>query len=441
MKTDYRLFAWDFSYFSAKVRAYCRYKAFHGAFSFEEILATQEIIQGYVIPATGSNVVPQIQASDGSWLQDSSEIIDALEARHALAPIVPTGPRQRLVSYLVELLADEWMLPWGFWERWHYSLASIRPNHEPFNAQQWGRIFAPGQTGLERREAARFVFREVMKINHPESAEFGPFAGLPQLGVTEKTEQAWTDSMHRMLSILEAHFNVHDYVLGGSPTLADFALMGPLYPHLYKDPVPGFMMRTEYPLICEWIERTNGSTEAGCRSYSQTSYQLREGTLIPVVSATDGGAILPEDGIPETLVPLLSVFFEEMWPVLKSSIDVLSGYIASGQHRADQTLPFKSFYSPGDFRALQSKGGALSHEFEIRGVRETRMVSPYQVWMLCRLSDAMRECFEDDDHRAVLRVLLADMDGGIEILDLPQRLEGCRLRKRFEQIFVDGRPD
>ena len=41
MKTDYRLFAWDFSYFSAKARAYFRYKEFQGAFTYEEVLATQ----------------------------------------------------------------------------------------------------------------------------------------------------------------------------------------------------------------------------------------------------------------------------------------------------------------------------------------------------------------------------------------------------------------
>ncbi|MEM7016784.1 MAG: glutathione binding-like protein [Pseudomonadota bacterium] len=437
MKTDYRLFAWDFSYFSAKARAYFRFKEFHGAFTFEEVLATQPIIQGYIIPATGSNVVPQVEGADGTWLQDTSEIIDVLEARHSAAPVIPIGPRQRLLSYLIELLADEWMLPWGFWERWHYSLADVQPNHEPFNAQQWGRVFASGQNGLARREAARFVFREMMKINDPQNAEFGPFAGLIQLGVTEKTEQAWTDSMHNMLSILETHFNAHDYILGGQPTLSDFALMGPLYPHLYKDPVSGFMMRTEYPLICEWIDRTNGSTEAGPHSYKQTAYELQEGALTPICGASDSGEILPDDQIPASLVPLLAVFFDEMWPVLKSSIDVLSTYIASSEHDAETPLPFKSFYSPAEFRALQSKGGALSHEFEIGGVREHRMVSPYQVWMLGRLSEAMSASFEDDAQSARLKGLLTDLNGGLEIFGLSQRLKGCRLRKQFEQLFVE----
>ncbi len=436
MNTDYRLFAWDFSYFSAKIRAYCRFKEHHGAFTYEEVLATQEIIQGYIIPATGSNVVPQIQGSDGEWLQDSSEIIDILEARHPESPVIPDTPKQKLVSYLIELLADEWMLPWGFWERWHYSLASTQPNHEAFNAQQWGKIFAPGQSGKERREAGRFIFREIMKIDDPQSAEFGPYAGLPQLGVTEKTEQAWTDSMHNMLSILEGHFDKHDYVLGGRPTLADFALIGPLYPHLYKDPVPGFMMRTQYPLVCEWIERTNGSTEAGARSYRQTSYQLEDGKLIEACSATDGGEILSDDEIPASLLPLIAVFFEEMWPVLKSTIKVLRSYLDSGNHPSEEPLPFKSFYSPAQFRELQSKGGQLSHVFNIGGVEETRMVSPYQIWMLGRICDAMASHFGNDQDSARLQELLVTFAAGTEILTLPNMLTDCRLEKRFERLFA-----
>lgn len=435
MRTDYRLFAWDFSYFSSKIRAYCRFKEFHGAFTYEEVMATQDVIRSLLIPATGSNVVPQIQSAAGEWLQDSSEIIDALEEKHPDPAVIPTGACQRLISYLIELLADEWMLPWGFWERWHYSLASVSPNHETFNAQQWGRVFAPGKSGMERREAARFVFREVMKIDDPANAEFGPYAGLTQLGVTEKTTEAWENSMRRMLSLLETHFDDHDYVLGGRPSLADFALMGPLYPHVYKDPVSGYMMRTEYPLVCEWIERTNGSTEAGLRSYRQQSYDVVDGKLSPISGATDNGELLPNDEVPNTALPLVGVFFEEMWPVLKSSIDVLSGYLASGQHPAGAPLPFKSFYAPAEFRALQESGGALSHEFELGGVREVRMVSPYQVWMLGRLSDAMRASLEDAAARTRVSKLLSEFDGGEDILELPTLLANCRLTKRFEQLY------
>jgi len=433
MVKKYRLFAWSLSYFSAKVRAYMRYKEFHGALEYEEILATLDLKENFLKPATGTNVVPQVQSPDGDWLQDSSEIIDILEARHPDAPIIPTGPRQRLVSYLIELLADEWMLPWGFWERWHYSLKDVKPNHEAYNALQWGILFNPEGTGTERLEAGRFVFKEFMKIDNPTEAEMGPFAGLLQLGVTEKTEEAWTKSMRNMLSLLEAHFDIHDYVLGGRPTLADFALMGPLYPHLYKDPVPGFMMRTEFPLVCEWIERTNGSDEASARSYKQTNYKLVDGELVGQGVGRNGGELLPDDQVPDTLLPLLSVFFDEMWPALKLNIATVTNYIAKASLEKGASLPGKSFYSPVEFAALQSKGGSLNYEFEIGGVSETKMASPYQIWMLQRLNSAIG----DDKQKGALVDLLAKFRDGASLLNLDQDLKGCLVRKQFEQILVD----
>jgi hypothetical protein len=48
----------------------------------------------------------------------------------------------------------------------------------------------------------------------------------------------------------------------------------------------------------------------------------------------------------------------------------------------------------------------------------------------------MAVTFEDDTLSAELKGFLAGFPGGLEILELPQRLAGCRLEKRFEQLFV-----
>ena len=98
MSNPYQLFAWNFSYFSAKVRAYMRFKHHTAGLLFEEIFATREIIQGLLIPSTGSNVVPQVRTPAGEWLQDSSEIIDALEEKFPDSPVIPASPKQKLVS-------------------------------------------------------------------------------------------------------------------------------------------------------------------------------------------------------------------------------------------------------------------------------------------------------------------------------------------------------
>jgi len=432
MPKPYRLFAWNFSYFSGKVRAYMNYKHHTEGLHFEEILATQELIDGLLKPNTGSNVVPQLQTPEGVWVQDSSEIIDHLEQAFPLSPIIPTTPKQQLVSYIIELLADEWMLPWGFWERWHYSLAEVSPNHEAFNAHQWGRIFNCDGSGEERLAAGRFVFKEKMNIDSPEQAKFGPYAGLVQLGVTARTEQAWTQSMRRMLDILEAHFNHHDYVLGAAPSLADFALLGPLYPHLYKDPVPGFMLRSEYPLLSEWIERANGSAEAGYRSYREPRYSLEQGQLV----LQPAGKLLANDEVPDTLLPLVNVFFEEMWPMLKSNSAAVSAYINSDACSPGSPLPHKSFYSPAQFASLQSAQGALTIEFTLAGVTERRMASPYQVWMLQRLQQSLSQPQVDEQWMTELAAFLTQFQGGGELLAMEKLLLLCPIEKRFEQLFV-----
>lgn len=148
----YRLFSWEHSYFSGKARAHLRYKERMRDLGegYEDILATPELTEGLLKPATGSIAIPQLQTSDGSWIQDSSDIIDFIEASHTKVPVIPSAaeaPLQALVSYLVELLGDEWMVVPAFWERWHYSLPGVEPNHAHYNAMQWGSMFAAAAPG------------------------------------------------------------------------------------------------------------------------------------------------------------------------------------------------------------------------------------------------------------------------------------------------------
>ena len=67
---DVRLFSWQLSYFSGKVRAYLRFKARGAdALSFDDINASPAIIRDLLVPLTNTNVVPQLQLPDGSFCQ------------------------------------------------------------------------------------------------------------------------------------------------------------------------------------------------------------------------------------------------------------------------------------------------------------------------------------------------------------------------------------
>jgi glutathione S-transferase len=399
----YWLFSWEHSYFSGKARAYLR-------------------------------------APDGTWVQDTSEIIDYVEAAHRKQPVVPdaaTSPRQCLASYLIELLADEWVLVPAFWQRWFYSEDGREPSHRAFNEAQWGAVLATGAPGPMRRAAGAGFFETMFGISTSRSDPKGTYAGLVHLGVDEKTEHAWQASQHRLLERLEAHFGAHDYVLGGQPSLADFGLMGPLYAHLYRDAVPGFALRTWFPLVAEWVERTNAEGALNARWYGQKLYSLdpKSGELVGRPATSDAGAWLPDDVLPDTLRPVLAVFFEEMWPVLRDAAAVLTEFIASDAHEPGGELPGKSFTATPEFLALQTEGGPLTHEYRIGDVSGRRMVIPYQIWMLGRVARVLADCTADAAGRTAIEELLAGFAGGPELLELDRLLAGCRLHKVGGRLF------
>jgi glutathione S-transferase len=384
--------------------------------------------------------VPQLEAPDGTWVQDTSEIIDFVEAAHpdpAVVPDAATSPRQCLAAYLIELLADEWLLVPAYWQRWYYSEDGREPSHRVFNEQQWGAVLAPGVQGPARRAAAAGFFESVFGISTSRSDPKGTYAGLVHLGVDEKTEHAWQASQHHLLQRLESHFGVHDYVFGGQPSLADFGLLAPLYAHLYRDAVPGFALRVWFPLVAEWVERTNAEGALNSRWYGQKLYSLdpESGALVGRPATSDGGAWLPDDAIPDTLLPVLAVFFEEMWPVLRDSAAVLTRFIASDAFEPGGELPGKSFSTTPGFDALQTGDGPLTHEYRIGDASGRRMVIPYQIWMLQRVERVLAACTASDSARAAVEDMLAGFDGGPELLELGQMLAGCRVRKDGGRLF------
>jgi glutathione S-transferase len=442
MSAMYRLFSWEHSYFSGKARAYLRWKHHHGALGagFEDVLATPELALGLLIPKSGTAAVPQLQAPDGTWVQDTSEIIDFVEAAHPRPPVVPdpaTSPRQCLASYLIELLADEWILVPAFWQRWYFSEDGREPSHRAFNEQQWGAVLAAGMPGPARRAAGAGFFERAFGISTSRSDPKGTYAGLVHLGVDEKTERAWQASQHRLLQRLEAHFGAHDYLLGGQPSLGDFALLGPLYAHLYRDAVPGFALRVWFPLVAEWVERSNGEGALNARWYGQQLYSLdaESGALVGRPATRDGGVWLPDDAIPETLLPVLSVFFDEMWPVLRDAAATLTAFIASDAHAPGGELPGKSFTVTPGFEHLQTGDGPLTHAFRIGDASGRRMVIPYQIWMLQRLERVLAACTSRPAGRAAVEALLGGFDGGAELLRLGELLAGCRLRKEGGRLY------
>jgi glutathione S-transferase len=194
-----------------------------------------------ILPKVGWPVIPVLVLvkSDGteSYIQDSADIVAAVEQLHPALPAFPDDPAQRAVCHLVELLADQWLVLPAMHFRWNF------PEQRNFLEHEWGLATNP-QLGVGQRTE---LARASMKM-------FENAAVL--VGASQDMAAPIEHSFARLLELLEAHLCHHTFLLAGDrPTMSDFAMMGPFYAHLYRDPVPGHLLRTRAPLVASWVER------------------------------------------------------------------------------------------------------------------------------------------------------------------------------------------
>lgn len=282
----YRLYGAEISYFTGKVRAYLRWKDI----PFEEIPADATAFRDVIVPRVGFPVIPVLIAPDDSCLQDSTDIIDALEACSAGPSAYPATPRQRLAALLLETYGDEWLVIPAMHYRWHH-------NRE-WAMQSFGELSAPDASPERQRE-----------IGARRAAPFAQAAVL--LGAEPHMQSAIESSYEKLLAELDAHFGQHPFLLGDRPSIGDFGLVGPLYAHQYRDPKSGELMRRVAPNVAQWVERMQH----------------------PMPLA---GEFLPGDEVPATLVPVLRRMFSEQLPVLADSARQVERWMAA--HPGD-TLP------------------------------------------------------------------------------------------------------
>ena len=234
----YRFYASEFSYFSAKVRPALRYKRI----PYVELLATPEAYRNVIRPRTGLGFIPVVVTADDETLQDTSDILDALERRFPEPPLYPRDPVLRLLAALFELYADEFLILPALHYRWSFpeSVAKARADFAATNGNvEMANTFADYISGA-----------------------------VPFVGITPASIPAIEAHTRDLLDRLSAHLARHPYVLGGRPSLADCALMGPLYAHLYLDAVPSRLLRETAPRVCHWTQRMNCPDPDACGDWA-----------------------------------------------------------------------------------------------------------------------------------------------------------------------------
>src|SRR6185295_7788375 len=316
----YRFYASEVSYFSAKVRPALRYKQA----PYVEILATPDAYRRVIRPRTGLAMIPVVTTPEDETIQDSSDILDALEARFPDPPLYPRTPVQRMTSYLIELYADEFLMLPALHYRWNFPESETKARAD-FAATN-------GDPAMANR------FADAIK------------GFVPMVGVLPSTIPAIEAHTRELFELFDAHLALHPYVLGARPSLADCALLGPLYPHLYLDAAPGRLIREIAPRVCHWIERMNHP------------------------DPDSFGPWLSGDALPPTLRPLLELAARDALPMI-----------------LDTARAFEAWVDANAVRPGEVPRAVGMHASTLRGVAYERITTSYTLWMVQRVRDAYHE--------------------------------------------------
>ena len=362
------------SLYTAKVRSWLQ--AFH--IPFEERFPSHPRYRQTIRPSMETHRIPVVEFADGALVQDSTAILDAFEARYPEACAMALGPRQQLTVHLWESLADRALAKPAMHFRW-----SFPDTNEAFLVGEFGRSLAfPGPP------------EEIERLGRRVAGKMSSY--LPMLGIEPRTIPTIERAYARTLDLLEAHFAVHPYLLGGAPTRADCALMGPLFGHLGRDPYPCQMMQLSAPLTFRWTERMTWGER-----------RTPEFPLAP-------RAALPDDQIPETLIALMQHLFEGFGDELVQSARQYDSWIV-----AHPDAPSGSWVSPEG--ADQPALGPIT--FDYHGVAITQQALGHSLWIFQRALDFMASLDEES------RALCADLGARIGATEALRIRLGRRLTR------------
>lgn len=219
------------SYYTGKFEAYLRYRSIPYA-SFPTVAHSKKLIEG-----VGIVQMPVVRLADGRWMTDTTAMIAWLESQQDAPSIYPDDPALNFVALLIEDYADEWLWRPAMHYRWSYR--------------------------RDRQHAAEFLYEELIRgvlpmprffaLNMLKRRQRGGFVRGD--GVNAKSRDHAEGAYLTALDCLQAIFSQRPFLLGGSPTIADFGMMAPMFRHFGQDPTPAEIMRERAPAVYEWVAR------------------------------------------------------------------------------------------------------------------------------------------------------------------------------------------
>ncbi len=230
MTGEYRVHGVEISPYSVKVRSYFRYKGIPHRWIPRNQDADGEYQKYATLP-----LVPLVVTPDQEGIQDSTPIIDRVEALHPEPSIHPADPVARFISVLLEEFGDEWGNKWMFHYRW---------------AREVDQLSCAGRIARSMMPAAD----DAQLVKGIATIRDRMVSRVSFVGSNPVTAAQIEDSFRETLAILEAHFANRAYLFGQRPAFADFALWGQLY-NAWTDPTPGALINATAPKLLGWIHR------------------------------------------------------------------------------------------------------------------------------------------------------------------------------------------
>ncbi len=261
MASLYRLFGHELSPYSVKVRAYFRFKGLAHEWIVRSAHTEEEFQKHAKLP-----LIPLVVTPSGEALQDSTPIIEALEAQFSEPSIVPEDPRLAFLSALIEEYADEWVNKPMFHYRWQY----------PADAEAAAAKLAATMMPDADPATAIAMIRDRMVRR------------LSFVGSSDATREVIEGSYTRLLELLENLLRDRPYLFGKRPSLADFGLFGQLY-ECSTDPTPGALLRQKAPSVLAWIERMQSPRVEG----AWESFSVLAPALVPLLRDEIGTTFVP----------------------------------------------------------------------------------------------------------------------------------------------------
>ena len=179
---------------------------------------------------------PMVERSDGRWMSDSTPIILQLEKEHTERSVLPENPILHFIALLIEDYADEWLWRAAMHYRWSY-------DHD---RELLSRILADELSG--HLKLPRLVRRHIIKRRQHRGFVLND-------GVTDSTWNHVESGYRNILGTMSTILSNRSFMLGDSPSIADFGLMGPMLRHFGQDPTPAEIMRGEAPKVFDWLSR------------------------------------------------------------------------------------------------------------------------------------------------------------------------------------------